>query len=235
MSPALRRWLFVALFGVAGLLLALIVVLASLYWASQQAPEFYQKAIQADPAREATASDQMLQETTALASDVRHEGAWQGVFTAEQINGWLAVDLERNHPGMIPAGASDPRVSIKPEELIVACHYQAHGIQTVLWLSVDTYLAEPNVVALRIKKARAGLLPLPLDQVLDTVSLAAQRLDLHLEWRQSDGDPVALLTIPPQRAGDDKQIRVESMKLADGEVYLAGVTEPVKRPSDAKP
>jgi hypothetical protein len=227
MTSRTRRWLLIALAGLGGLSLALVVVVLSLYWASQQAPEFYQESLKAEPARQAKASDEMLQQTTALVSDVKKEGQWHTLFTADQINGWLAVDLPRNHPGAMPSVIRDPRVQIKPDQLNVACRYEG-SVKSVLWLSLDVYLAEPNVMALRIKKARAGLLPLPLNEVLGAVSLAAERLNLHIEWKQSDGDPVALVRLPPQRDGEKKRIRIESLRLGDNELYLGGSTEPAK-------
>jgi len=220
------RWLRVLAIVAGVLVLMLVAGLVAVYWAVRQVPDFYEQSLQADPAKEAVASDEMLQQTTALVSEVKQKGQWQAVFTTAQINGWLAVDLEKNHPGMIPSGVSDPRVSIAPEELAVACRYEGAGVATVLWLSLDVYLDEPNVVAVRIKKARAGMLPMPLDKVLEAVTRGAQRLEVDLQWRQSDGDPVALITIPPERLERDKRIHVESVRLGDSEVFLAGTTEP---------
>jgi len=221
-----RKRILLALAGSG--LLVLLLALVAVYWATQQVPEFYETALRVDPAKQVEASDQMLQQATALASDVKNKRQWRTLFTAEQINGWLAVDLPKNHASSLPPEVSDPRVQIQPEELTLACRYEGHGVKTVLSLSVDLYLAKPNVVALRIKKARAGQLPLPLDKVLDTVSQVASHLDLPLHWQQEDGDPVALVTIPPQRGNDDKLIHIESLALADGEIYLAGSTESSK-------
>jgi hypothetical protein len=220
-----RFWLILAgaVFGTVVLLLA--VGLVGLYFAARQAPEFYEKALQADPVAQAKASDEMLQQATALASDVKAEGRWHGLFTEEQINGWLAVDLIQNHPTLLPWGVSDPRVNITPQEVTVACRVRRRKIDSVVTLSVDAYVAEPNVVALRVRGARAGLLPLPLPRILEEIAENARRLDLAVQWQHVEGDPVALISIPPPRDERDKRVCIEKLHLGKGEIYLAGRTE----------
>ena len=188
-------------------------------------PEFYGPAIQADPAAQEDASDKMLQKAAALVSDVGNEDEWKSLFTEDEINGWLAVDLVENHPDALPPSVTDPRVSIEPDRLTLACRYDRGGWKCVLSVVVDVYLAEPNVVALRIRKARAGAVPLPLDEVLDRITTAAGKMDLQLRWQQAEGDPVALVSIRPPRDDDERVVRIESIKLGDGEIYLAGSSE----------
>ena len=67
----------------------------------------------------------------------------------------------------------------------------------MLSLTVEPYVPEPNMVLVRIIKARAGLLPMPLGGVLDGLSQVARDMHLHLEWRHAGGDPVAMLSFPP--------------------------------------
>ena len=224
MSRRLLRLLLVIFIAV--LLVALLVLLC-LYLAAQYEPAFYREALEADPAEQEKASDQMLQQATALASALKKEGRWEAVITAEQINGWLAVDMVKNHPNALPPTLRDPRVTIGPSAITVACRFEQSGQSSVVSLTVEPYMSEPNVLALRIVKARAGLLPMPLDKIFDRLSQAARDMRLHLEWRQAGGHPVALLTLP---AAEDngRQVRIETLRLGDGEVYLAGSTEKTK-------
>jgi len=196
------------------------------YRASQQVPDFYEQALKAAPEIEKAASDAMIQRAMTLASEVREPGSWEAVFTTEQINGWLAVDLPRNYPDSLPPNVRDPRVAIKPRQLRVACRYQGDHWSTVLSLAADVYLAAPNVIAVRIHGARAGRLPLPLQKILEQIAQETARLDLHVRWTQAAGDPVAEISIAPRPDSDGKTIRVESLELGDGELYLAGTTEP---------
>lgn len=219
------RWLKFALVLLAVLAILAVVAGFALYRATQHVPEFYRRAVAVDPASQRAASDQMLKRTTALAGDVRKEGRWQAVFTADQINGWLAVDLAKNHPQLLPAAIRDPRVAITPENLVLACRYRDGKIESVLSLTVDAYLAEPNLIGLRIRRARAGSLPLPLDDVLREISRATDQLEWRVDWRQAGGDPVAQVRVPAPANKEDKLVRIESLRLGEGEIYVAGTTQ----------
>ena len=221
----MRKWLFIAAFVVLGGVLVLAVAAFALYQASRHVPEFYREALKTPPQAHEAASDEMLQQATALAGDVEKEGQWQAVFTAEQINGWLAVDMVRNYPDLLPSSVSDPRVAIEPDQLRLACRVDRGDWTSVLSLSVDAYLSEPNVIALRIRKARAGVLPLPLQGILDRISQEAGQTDLEIRWRQAEGDPVVEISLPPPRDASDKLIRIETLRLGEGNVYLSGSTE----------
>jgi len=217
-----RRRLVLWIWG--GVLL-LAAGLFGLYQSTQYVPEFYRQAMAIDPAGQQQDSDQMLQQTTALVSGFKKQRHWEAVFTAQEINGWLAVDMVRNHPDALPAPLSNPRVVIEADRLTLACRFHWGFFSSVLRLTVDAYLAEPNVLALRIRKARAGLLPMPLGSVLDRISEAAGHADLQLKWRRLDGDLVALISLPASPEQDDNVVRIEALQLGKGEIYLAGTTE----------
>jgi len=50
-------------------------------------------------------------------------------------------------------------------------------------------------------------------------------MKLDLRWQQADGDPVAVIRVPPPRDENNKLIRVEALRLCDGEIYVSGTTE----------
>jgi hypothetical protein len=198
----------------------------ALYRAAVQVPDFYAKAIKSDPVAQKKANDEMLQQAANLASDVRRRGQWQATFTAEQINGWLAVDLVKNYPEVLESDVKDPRVAIAPRQATVAAMYKADKQEAVLSINFDVYLSDPNVIAVRILSARAGLLPIPLKRVLDAISEFASDAELPLTWAQNDGDPVALITIPPAYDENDKRLLLEKVELQDGAVFVSGRTDP---------
>ena len=221
----MRRWLKIAVWTVAGLLLLAGIGAVAFYRAAHYVPEFYQQAVEVEPVQQQAASEVMIKRATDLASDVQKSGPWQATFTAAEVNGWLAVDLVKNHAGMLPGTISDPRVAITPEAVDVACRYRDGRINTVLSLSVDVYLEGPNVVAVRVRRARAGALPLPLDDVLKQIARATDRLEWRIEWRQADGDPVALVSIPPPRDKHRRVMQLETLRLGNCEIHVAGTTK----------
>lgn len=199
------------------------------YRASQSAPEFYREALEVDHKKQVVASDELLHKATTLYNNVRKEGDWEAVFTVDQINGWLAVDMAENHPDLLPDYVFDPRVYVDEQGLKLGCRYESKRVSTIFSLDVDLYLAEENVIALRVRNAKAGVLPLPLDKVLDGVSEGAQRLELRMEWRTINGDPVALIHIAPPHSSADLKVSVKRLELREGEIYVAGTTNAESR------
>lgn len=236
----MRKPLRIAVVVGSGLLVLVVSGGLAVYRASQQVPEFYKQAITADTTRQAAASKQMLQQATTLVSDAQKPGQWQAEFTDEQINGWLAVDLVKNHGDALPTEIKEPRVAIRPDGASIGWRWQTPELSTVFSLDLELYLAEPNVIALAIRGAHAGRVPLPLTKILDEVSAAAGNLNLHVRWLQAEGDPVALVTIPPPEDNDKKLIVIETIELRQGSIFLAGKTVPREdladycRPADAE-
>ena len=213
---------------VVGLGLALLVGggILGLRGALRHEPTFYREALSQKPAEQQAANDELLANATALASNARREGRWSALFTAAQINGWLALDVPQNFPDLLPKEISDPRVRLSKGKATIACRYHDSSITTVISLNVELYLAEPNVLALRIQNVRAGAIPIPLAQILDGVTKAAEDAALHLRWVKSEGDPVALVTLPPTLGRDKHGVcyRLETLDLRDDAIYMAGHT-----------
>lgn len=222
MGKLLRR------LGIVSVLLLLVIAgLAGwAYYASQQIPDFYHRALAESPPDQERQSDAFVTEATELYNELRRQGRWEAHFTAEEINSWLAVDLIRNHKDSLPPEVSDPRVALTEGGMILACRYKSPSISTVLSLHVDASLAEDNVLALRFRKARAGNLPLPMAEVLDNLSREADRHNIPVRWLQADGDPVALISIPPPGKDQKMVYSIDTVKIGEKAVYVAGTSAP---------
>ncbi|MFZ4731657.1 MAG: hypothetical protein ACOYK7_03860, partial [Pirellulales bacterium] len=51
-----------------------------------------------DPAASARLAGRLISKVSALHSAASRPGRWEGVFTEDEVNAWLATDLPRNHP-----------------------------------------------------------------------------------------------------------------------------------------
>jgi len=216
----------IALIICCSLLLGIVAAGLGLLWALQQVPESYRLALKV----KRRDSEEMVRRTTALISDVEQEGPWSAKFTAEQINGGLAFWLAENYPDALPEGFRDPRLVIEPNRMLVFFRMEYSGVSTVVTLAIEPYLPEQrNILALRICGFRAGVLPGPLGKVIDVVSEFVRQMDIQLDWKRTDGDPVALITIRPPADQPDKVVQIDSIELGDGHIYLAGTTR--RRPT----
>lgn len=227
MRTVWRRLLYAAL-------AVLVLVLGFLGWAyraTQQAPEFYVRQLELE-AFQKRAGDALEKQALQLNSQIRKSERWQARFTAEDINGWLAVDLPQKFPQALPSDVQSPRVAIDPEMIQLACKVESPRFSSVVSLGLQPYVtSEPNVIALRVKQLAAGSLPLPLSQYMEQITEQCAKSGLPLRWTEEEGDPVALVTLPLEpKDFQDRQVRLEQIELAQGEIILSGTSEPVPKP-----
>lgn len=225
--PPKRRWKRVAGIAAIMLLLALALTAGLVYRAAQHVPEFYVQALERDPVVDRKQGDELERRVLDLHNQVQAGGEWEALFTEDQINGWLAVDLTEKFPNVLPSAVHEPRMIITPDEVKLACRYKTSQIDTVISLAATISMTdEPNVLAVRIHRARAGALPIPLAQFLDEITHAAHKGDIDVRWLQSEGDPVALVRLPTENMDlPDRQLFLEQFELRAGEAWLAGRTE----------
>lgn len=193
-SAAMKKLTILGI-GLAVLLMAgLLVLLVLLSWT----PQFYAEAEQAaGPEREQDAK-QFLNRASQLANDVRHQERWEAVFTEEQINAWLAeeyAELASRYATVESAGLEAPRVSLGTGEVLVGITRRGRLLSLVVWAQAQIWVAEPGIVAVRVRELRVGALPLPINQIRELAETVAQRGRATIEWRQMEGDPVALVSL----------------------------------------
>jgi len=216
-------------------LIAVVILLAVagigvfvFYRATQHVPDFYTQELAVAPETQESDSDLMLKQATTLHNELHRRCQWKEVITAKAINAWLAVDLPKNHPELLPPGMHDPRVRIGPEGITTACRLDYRTFHGVISLQVSAFVESANVIGLRVHKARLGAVPWSLDPVLKGISDAARQNNVHIVWRQIDGDPVALLTLTPVNGGHKNVVHIDTISLEEGQLVVAGTTEVAK-------
>lgn len=213
-------WLSIA-FVVIGILLT-----GGLWWAATSEPIAYQKVLKAaDPVVAKKAAQKLESSATVLASEVKKPGHWQAIFSQAEVNGWLATVLPEKFADHLPAGVSDPRVLFEPGRVTGFCRYHDGRVNTVVSLEVEVYLTDKkNELAVRLRSAKAGALPVPLSEVVSQVSAAARDSEAPLRWTQEDGDPVALVQLEPVERESGRPVSVDKLELREGEIYVSGET-----------
>jgi len=208
--------------------LTLIGVSAGVYFgyhhALQYSPGFYERAMAIPLADQQKAGQEFERHVLALHNDMQEQAQWKHVFTAREINGWLAADLPRKFPELLPPEISEPRIALSPGQLELAFRYDDGRVSTIINLRMDVGVAETrNTLTVRIRNARAGWIPLPLTDFLDQISQTAREADLMLRWAQENGDPVALVTIPLEHEHQQgREYVLETVDISQGELVIAG-------------
>jgi hypothetical protein len=97
----------------------------------------------------------------------------------------------------------------------------------------EAYMASEDIAAVRFRNARAGAIPIPLSEVVEEVSEGAVKLEIPVRWTEQEGDPVLLVSVANALSTHEELRRLEKIELRDGELRLAGKTEPRPK-ADAK-
>lgn len=195
------------------------------WWAIHTVPAEYEQVRHRPVAEHKASGAELERHASNLSNKARQQGQWQGVFTQDQINGWLAVDLPEKFPDEIPEQFSEPRITLSPDRARVYCRYNDGTADTILSLDVSIYLTgEPNEIAIRLRGACAGTLPIPVGEVVERITEEARSTQLRLRWSQAEGDPVALVSIPPEELADGKIVLLDKLEIRDKEIFLSGLT-----------
>ena len=216
----MARKLRIAAIGSVVVTALVATILGGTYYAARQVRPFYEQALRIEPEVLERGSRELESSATALYSDAKHAGHWQALFTAEQINGWLATQLAENAGGQLPANIRDPRVAITPNVLTLGFRTSSGGVETVISVDAAVSLTEQGAVAIRLIAVRAGALPLPVLQLADELADACQKLKLPVRWTQQEGKPVALVEIQAS-----EPVYVDDIQLDENQLYVAGHTE----------
>lgn len=201
---------------------ALIAAIALIwgYRAAQYVPARYTELLAGDRALQTEASTEMFNRTQRLLNQAKRPGKWKAAFTAEQINGYFAVDLEKQFRDVLPGEIHDPRVDIGDKTITLFCRYEGSPADAVLSLECEPFLADRDALGLRIVDARAGSLPLPTGRVKAVLSEAARAAELAVRWVEEDGQAVALIAMPTTKQG--RSVDLTHLELAGDEIRLAG-------------
>ena len=221
----LARKLRVTALGVAIAAAIGAALVAGAYFAMRRVEPFYEQALQLAPQVLELASREMESRATALYSDARKSGHWQATFTAEQINGWLAIHLDAGAERALPDDISTPRVALGDGTISLGFRTRQGGVETVVSADATVLLTEAGEVAVRLTSVRAGALPMPVMQVAGKIAAACRELDLPVRWTQADGLPVALVDISSTADSKGRRIHLDTIELGDDSLLVAGHTE----------
>jgi hypothetical protein len=221
-------WIAVPLLLIAGL----GAVAGGVYWMGTRPPEFYAKALRTtaeEPVRRAD-SKRFVQSVVRLVEEIRHESRWSAEFPVETVNAWLADELPRKYAGWIPKRVENPRIGIDGDRLLVGARLTGGVWSGVLSGRVRPWLAGPNQLALEIESISAGLLPVPVDSLLEEVVNKARKQDWDIRWKQVAGHDVLMIDLAPHIGRD---LIVSEVGLVDGKLILSGHREQLATLEDA--
>ena len=216
-----KRWLWI------GVLLGILVVIPVGAWLSlTYQPSYYRAMVLQSRAQRAGQARKFVAQSLQLRNDICNEPNWEAVFSDQEVNAWLAEDLVTHFADQLPPEVNEPRVLFELDRITLAFQLRQRGVQSVITVVARPCVPEGNTVELTLEKIRAGILPVPADNVLDRIIEYARCHGLDVEWTRRDGYPVVLMRYAPNL--DREDVRLEALQIRTGQIRLAGRSDRTK-------
>ena len=169
------------------------------------------------------AAARLVTKGAALHAALGRAGPWGAAVSDTELNAWLATDLPRNHPQLLPRSLSAPRVWFRKHHVELTVRAGSGLLSAVVWCDLEVTLRGVNQLGIVIEKAAIGALPLPAAPVLAELGRRLAALGCVTELRPRDGRMVLVVYIPATLGGGPHW-RLESLRIDAGEAVLAGTT-----------
>jgi hypothetical protein len=207
-------------------LLAVLAVAAcggTVCWGLWYTPDFYIAAITPlDPQVRHQQARQFVQVTMQLFDDIRNEDRWAEEFTEDQVNSWLAEELHQKFGEWVPEGVQQPRVKFEQDSLQLGFQFEHGRWKGVLCAQIRPWVADANQLAIEIQSVRAGLFPLPIDDLFDDLLADLREHGWRVEVRQTARGDVLVVDLS-RRDGSDRQPVLEAINLKPGLLRISGL------------
>lgn len=217
-------------------LLMFVGVVGTLLWALLRVPDFYanaSKGIPQEPAQRKEAAKHLVQETTNLVNNIKHSDQWAASFKQSDINSWFVEELhQEKYEDVIPEGVSDPRLMIRNERLQLGFRFREKGWSGIVSLQLKPWIQNENQLAIEIESIRAGIVPIPLEDMLQQLSKQLVDSGWDVTWNHTNGHDVAVINLRQEKP--DSPV-LESLLIDEGEVRISGRSKANKPAQVAEP
>lgn len=202
---------------------AVLAAAPGLAWLSlTHTPNFYRSRVAVPHAQQEVEAKRFVAQSLQLRNDIVNEPTWEAAFTDDEVNAWLAEDLVIHFADQLPPGVHEPRVMFEMDRVTLAFGLDQGPVRSVVWVVARPRVPEPNMLELTLEKIRAGMLPVPPEQVLDRLTAHAHGHGLNVSWKRGGEDnlPVVTIRYTPIDGRDD--VRLERLLLSKGTIRLGG-------------
>jgi hypothetical protein len=211
----------------AGSMVGLIAAIPVAIWFSlTYEPPYYLAMIRLPLEQREIKAKHFVAQSLQLRNDIVNEPTWQAVFSDQEVNAWLAEDLVEHFADQLPPEVHDPRVLFEMDRVVLAFQLEKGGFHSVITVVARPRVPEDNTVELTLEKIRAGILPVPADNVLDRIIDHARHRGVNVQWQRRDGYPVVVMRYTPNLSREDVQL--EELEIRNGQIRLAGRSDRTK-------
>ena len=203
------------------LTVAALASIPGLAWLSlTHEPRFYREMVKRPRANREKEARRFVAQSLQLRNDFVNEPRWEAVFTDEQVNSWLAEDLVSHFSDQIPAGVSEPRILFELDRVHFGFQLEQGPIKSVVSVVGRVRVMGEHELAITIEHIRAGVLPIPTNQLLERIADTARAHGLDIRWEVDGDSPMAIVKYTPEPRRRD--IILDKLQILDGQIRLAG-------------
>ena len=190
----LLKWILAAI----GTLVVLLVVLGVCLWFGiQSEPAFYKDLMKEEAECKFVETDSGLMngKVAQCNREMNRKGEWSIAFTQNELNHWMATEIDKKRPGTISRRVRDVRCQFDKDPsgrniVRVGARVNVERFKGVVSVDVIPTLKSPNVLDIELCRIRVGSVPLPRRLLLDLLKEKAEEFAIPFEVQYSNGNPV---------------------------------------------
>ncbi|HEY2252070.1 MAG TPA: hypothetical protein VGH74_13450 [Planctomycetaceae bacterium] len=209
-----------------GVLCSLALVAGGLALSLRHQPAFYRSALAENvpPETRREQAKAFVQTTLRLVDDIRYDDRWSDEFSEDAVNGWLAEELPTKYRDWLPPDVSQPRVKFENGVVLLAFQARRGMWQGVVSSRIRPWVSGANQLALEIQSARLGLIPVPVEEIVDDLVKNLSSSGWRTQWKNTGKQDVLVVdldSVEDSAGGRDHAI-LESVELGPKLLRISG-------------
>jgi len=223
-ATSFRRLALIVLAAMGIMASVAVGVAFGLYKSATAAVPEYDAVVTVDPVRAETQRREFESQLSTLVSDTQALPEWKTRVTADQINAWLALRLERDFPGFQQAGLVAPRIILEEGRAVFAARSEMTSVEGIISIALRPLVTETDELALEIESAKIGRLSLPLDAIMSQLRQTPLAEMGAIRLSQTGAKAAVIVDLDRLDAGRDKALCLTGVDVRPGELLLRGET-----------
>jgi len=147
---------------------------------------------------------------------------WETELTEDEINGYLAIEVPRLLPQLSSSGIKNPRISLRDDNLEIACQIEHGMVSGVLNLGLDIQFPQPNRCVILFQKAYVGLVPFSRETVRDTFASGLKGGGRTMESAAIQGDPALVIELGNDLKNPEFALILREIRPTNGSLSISG-------------
>ena len=204
--------------------LAVLVLLGFLYilYLVNAVPQKYGQELKIPPSMHQQSAQELLDTVDDIKESIRWGDDLNYEITQQQINGWLATQLNGNPHVSLPDGIRNPRILIDQPQQTLYFTLERSRFTSAISIQLTIKLAEqPNTIEIKLNSLHAGNLPIRIKRVFDEIESAMARSGVDFKWKPGTDRTVAIVRIPTVvRIKRERELDITSLEFLKEKVRV---------------